>query len=252
MIDVRNIWLFVSVVFYAACQSPYDRLPSGISSEYSGYVPARIAVLQCQQWPEGAQFGSRILSRSSSEDLARLCKKYDEFVLQGFKDQPYMRGFSPSSVQKILDDAGESTILQSLPAIWSKSPTKCMNCENPQSVYFQTIKDLKDWREWLRHFSSKTRFADAVLLPFLVTAYETQNIDRGAYVHTRGAMISLLLVDTTSGVLLWSGMRHATADQQIFADAGGGFPPSPDWGIVEDRLFTEDVWKDFPGRQVYR
>jgi hypothetical protein len=249
---LRMFGLIALLPLLTYCQTTTKDLPAGVSAAFSGYVPARIAVLPCRSWPDGAHFAERGLSNTTKDILERLCLRFDQFVLAGFKDQPYMRGFSPSSLEKMLSSSNQADLLGRMDREWVFAEDSCLDCKNAQSFYVSTIAKRLGWKKWLSTLSENARFADALLIPTVMTSFEKTYMDRGVRVHMRGAKISLILVDTSNGILLWSGDRMATADSQLFPDGTASNPPPPEWGLVEDRLFTEDVWREFPGRQVYR
>ena len=69
----------------------------------------------------------------------------------------------------------------------------------------------------------------------------------------RAASIALLLVDTNTGELIWSGGREAEISNKVFADYPRVKtmlpPPQED---LKKHLFTDAVWLGFPGRQIYK
>ncbi len=75
----------------------------GLQDQNQAFIPARVAVLPCQPWPKGAPFQGLLSSNVATQDLNELCSSFDEFVLNGFSGQPYMRGLSPNLVEQLLE-----------------------------------------------------------------------------------------------------------------------------------------------------
>jgi hypothetical protein len=229
------------------CQSLPKELPYGRRAEYSGFVPARTAVLPCQIYPHTARFESLPLSNIATSDLQKMCDSIDAFVIKSFRGQPHMRGFSPQGISKLLGDEFNSAI--DFHSTWNLDSGVCAECRNIAAFYLRSIQDRPLWREWLKGFSKKVRNADALLLPFITYANEERVIDRGFVVKERRAEAVLLLVYVENGFLIWSGGRSTFAREQMRkpSDKEPDFPP---WQIVEDRLLVEDLWFEYPGRQV--
>ncbi len=245
-------WLFF-VSLQLSCIHRSVEVPNGVASEHAGYVPARIAVINCQMWPSGARYKKQPLTNVPEGDLAPLCAKLDEFVLSGFKDQPYMRGYSPAWVEKFLEQANAAGLSKELPKLWAHQKSDCKDCMSAASFYKNSIEARTDWRLWLSKFSDSVRHADAVLMPFITYAYDSEYTDRGLVVAKRAVGVSILLVDTNAGYLLWSSARDAySSSQKLFASNVDSKPALPGWDEVYQRSFVEDLWAEFPGRQFYK
>lgn len=250
---VLSIVITIAIFYAVSCVNSSLNQPFGLIENHAGYVPARIAVLPCQPWPSGSRFAALPLSNTSQILESDSCQKFDGFVIDGFKDQPYMRGFSPQWVKKLLDASATPDLLSNFSKSWSHEDNSCLKCTTTPAFYMQTIALRSSWIKWLSDFSSAVRNADAVLLPFVVNSYEKSFIDRGLKVKQRGASVVLLLVDTNNGNLLWSGGRDAFANSQYLqADTVEKELTFPSWDLIYERLLTEDIWRDFPGRQVFR
>ena len=68
-------------------------------------IPARISVMHCRAWPSTLNIPmmSASLSKTKKNSLvsADFCKEFDLHVLSAFKNQPYMRGFTPRLLKRI-------------------------------------------------------------------------------------------------------------------------------------------------------
>jgi hypothetical protein len=225
----------------AACATPKGEATWGVQEGHRAYVPARIAILPCQSWPTGSRPQGMPLTNAKADVLAELCAAFDAFVVQGFSDQPYMKGFSPTFVLRSLATAGREPPATSLPKEWKHEATDCVTCSTPVAFYAQSIAPRTGWRIWLTQLAGAVRNADAVLLPLVTYAEERTYDDRGLTAAERAAGLALLLIDTATGQLLWAGGREAAAPASL---------TPPPWTETSARLLGDDIWRDFPGRMT--
>ncbi len=254
MLNVQRMWVIIRTGILialtgVACAAPRSTIQMGMQPEYTTHVPARTAVLPCQRWPEQSRYAGLPLSNAEAEEFALLCSRIDEFILNGFKDQPYMRGFSPKAVAKLLQQAGQEGLVAKLPSLWQHQADSCGTCTNAAAYYRASIAARTPWRSWLGEFSAAARNADALLLPFVTYAYSDTINDRGLLVARRVLSMTILLIDTNNGDLIWAGGRSTQAtNQRLMAAASTAAPAPPTWESACDRLLTEDIWRQFPGR----
>ena len=234
------------------CVSVATKTPYGVQEGHLSYVPARIATLNCQIWPAGSRFQSLPLSNVDEQQQAALCTQFDAYVLKSFSDQPYMKGYSPKFVLQQLKEASVPKLPDELATIWAHRRGDCDSCQTVPAFYNASIASRLEWLTWLNKLSKNVRHADAVLLPFVTYSYERRYDDRGLAVAERGAGVTLLLVDTNNGDLLWAGGREASVPHKALAgDPRTQELPLPSWDDISARLYTEPLWSAFPGRQVY-
>lgn len=237
------------LIVMMGCATGRIKVDYGIQSSHLTHVPARTAVLPCTRWPQQARYANLSLSNATSDEFKKLCERFDSFVLEGFKDQPYMRGFSPQSVQNLLNQVNQSQSIDEIANLWSHEKSDCAACSIPPAYYQTSIAPRASWRQWLKEFSKHVRNADALLLPFVTHAFHDTLNDRGLLIARRVAGVTLLLVDTDSGDLIWAGGRIAQATEQQLVGSKSDSPLSlPPWNQVTNRLLVDDIWKDFPGR----
>ncbi|MBM4252321.1 MAG: hypothetical protein FJ146_10155 [Deltaproteobacteria bacterium] len=254
---IHRSWLILLICVgatlpVAGCVSVPTKTPYGVQEGHLSYVPARIATLNCQAWPAGARFKSLPLSNFGEQQLATLCTQFDAFVLKSFNDQPYMKGYSPKFVLQQLKDASLTDLPAELAPIWAHRRSDCGDCQTVPAFYNASLAGRLEWLAWLNKVSKNVRHADAVLLPFVTYGYERLYDDRGLAVAERGAGVTLLLVDTNNGELLWAGGREASVPHKALAGSGDSKQLSlPSWDDISARLFAEPLWSAFPGRQVY-
>ena len=227
----------------------------GIAPSHAGYVPARIAILPCAAWPNAAHFESLPLTNAAASETTQLCAAVDAAVLAAFNGQPYMRGYAPKVVEKQLEKAGKSQLLADMAGLFGRAVDTCQSCRDVPNFYLKTIKPRPAWQLWATSVGKAAKNSDAMLLPFLTYAYAKRFDDRGLAVAERAAGVVLLLVDTATGDLIWSGAREAVAPNQRLGSARPNDPANalqpPPWTDLTARLLTEDLWRDFPGRQIY-
>lgn len=227
----------------------------GIEPHHEGFVPSRIALMPCVVWPDSALRITQLPpTNRPHEELAELCESLDKFISDGFDNQPYMKGLSPKLVEKLY---GASNVKPNLTSIlyqeWKSTSEKCESCDNVVAIYNQTIKPRPSWQIWLNQLSTATKGSDALLIPLILSANARIEDDRGLFSSIRSAAVAALLVDTNNGSLIWSGGRNSEVAFKSLITANGvpqmKIPPLDD---LKRRLFTEAIWLEFPGRQIYR
>lgn len=219
----------------------------GVQAEQLARIPARIAVLPCRTWPQGARFVNQPEIKLPPEDLTALCQKFDQYVLQGFDGQPYMRGLSPRVVSKLLEQAQQPELLTKIDELWFRPGQVCETCQHPASYYKEVIAPRADWRSWLTSFSRIVSQSDAILLPLVIDTDKGTLNDRGLIFNFRRASLSLLLIDTNNGQLIWIGGRKSEAR---LPKTEGAPDVLPDIEEFYRNLFIPDLWLEFPGRQT--
>ena len=240
------------LIILPSCTKETSEVDFGVQPDHASFVPARIALLKCRSWPNGARYKNHPLTNYTNAEQNEVCKEFDSFVLRGFEGQPYMRGISPKAVERALKRKKGDDFIEKIDSLWAHSADDCKDCEGAPAFYTKSISDRKEWRIWLAELSRATKNADALLLPLLTYGYKRTYDDRGIKIAQKVAGISLFLVDTNSGYLLWAGGRKAEASNQTLApDNATQDPAPPKWSQLHERLFIEEVWKEFPGRQVY-
>jgi hypothetical protein len=89
------------------------------------------------------------------------------------------------------------------------------------------------------------------MIPLITAVQEERLSDRGLQVAMRSVTADLLLVDVSRGQLLWAGGGTGRDAKKRLAGQGAleGLP-YPDWEEILSLVFTANLWRDFPGRQV--
>ncbi len=239
-------------VLLTSCTTTKGDSGLGIQPAHIGFVPARISILPCTTWPEGSRYKTKPLSNAKADTFNLLCASLDKFVLEGFGGQPFMKGFSPNFVQKSFVTGGKPNHSASLKQLLDRTPADCMDCTNIASFYSGSIASRTQWQLWLTETSKMTKNSDAVLLPTILYAWERRYNDRGVLVLERSASAALLLISTANGDLIWAQSRAAVVPVRILESSlNNQTPTPPEWSTVSGQIFTEHIWADFPGRQVY-
>lgn len=209
--------------------------------------------MPCRIWPAQARWERLPLTGVNNTETQRLCDRLDEFIEEGFTNQPFMRANSRRFVLKTLRESGREAKLEELPRLWNRrAADRCADCRNAPSYYRSVVRERTDWSAWLAEVASQLKNADAMLFPFVTHAYERSYNDRGLKVAERGLGVVMLLIDTATGELLWAGGRHTVVPNKRLETATLPGPLAyPDWSLAEERVFTSELWRDFPGRQIY-
>lgn len=241
--------LAVLLAFFTVLGCETQSTPKiGVQKEYVAYIPARIAVLPCRLWPQGALFPGQAPTTLPTEAL---CEQMDQYVLRGFDGQPFMRGLSPKVVQALLERNGQTKLMSGLEDLWFRPGQACEKCKTPAAYYRSAIAPRTEWRTWLSTLSRATTNSDAIFLPFIVSIQEEKVDDRGLFYAQRSAEIVFLLIDSNNGQLIWSGGRAAETRLPVSKGPDALKPEQyPSWDEVWKRVFTDDLWLEFPGRQT--
>ena len=227
----------------------------GIESAKTGYIPARIGVVACQIWPDRAsRIAGMPLSNVSRLEMQKLCTDYDQFIVASSDNQPFMKGTTPKYTEKLYTAASpKQTISDAIAFQWEHKSSDCSGCWTATAFYHSSIAPRKPWNVWLTDFAKIEQGADSVLLPMIIYNATSRDDERGLTVARRSAGITLLLIDTNTGELIWSGGREADVVSKVFRDdpRSSTLAP-PDQEELKKRLFTDALWLEFPGRQVYK
>lgn len=222
---------------------------SRIDQDYLGWIPARIAVLPCMSWPTEAAYLGYRKEQVDPSRLRETCLDFDRFLLLSFRNQPFMQGYSPKFVKEALKKSRLSVRLEDITSMWQASSASCQSdCRKPHELYRQVIRLYPSWQKWLQRLSRSVNLADAVLLPMVAKLGERVYDDRGLWVGEHQAELVMLLIDVRQGNLIWEG--HRSAFSAVDAKKREALP-SLQWSMLRELLFTELLWKDFPGRQIY-
>lgn|GEM_PF-939280 len=243
--------LACSLICLAACTTPGKEATWGVQPDRASLVPARTAILPCRPWPTTARFHSLPLTSLKDAELKSICDQFDAFVVDGFKAQPYMRGLSPRLIIKVLEAEKNPLLLQKGFDTWSgATPATCNLCTSAPGFYSSAVTSRPEWRKWLADFGLTAKSADALLIPFVMYAYENEHDDRGLLEKRRAAGVALLLVESATGALIWAGGQEAVAATKDLHTAATvkdlAFAP---WEKVMQRLLVNNIWRDYPGRQ---
>ena len=239
---------FVTAIFsFAACIPFYQKSQDGLQTEFASHVPARTAVLPCQTW-------HRVTLAPADQKL--LCDRLDEAVMEGFRAQPYMRGFSPKVVSKLLDQGKWPAATAEGFGIVIEATRKsdCVTASNPlcggsAAIYEQTLRNNAAWQMWLARFSDTQKHADAVLIPILVAATDERSNELGLVALSRSVNFSLWLIDTASGKMVWSRTKSGKDTVKALPEKSANLKV-PEWNVPVTRALTQDFWRDYPGRIV--
>ena len=240
--NILRIFVLLTILI-SACTT-LEKVPFGfVSSKY--IIPARTAVFACELW-QNPLLG---IQKSNLKNQEATCGILDKKIIAGFKDQPYMRGFTPRLMAKIHRKSGfrSSKIMDFI----HKVPKKCIDCGDVASYFNRNVASQPQWLAMLTEFSTQTKNADAILLPFIVEKNEVKENIRGLHVARRHLSYELLLISTQSGKLLWHGGNYVEKRNQWLAtvpakDHKQAFPP---WELVIADSFPSEVWQEYPGRK---
>jgi hypothetical protein len=248
---VGVLWGVVTILTWSCMTASSDPSMYGVQAGHEGFVPARIAILPCHLWPASSPFATYVAPTVPPPTLEAICDRFDREILAGFERQPYMKGYTPRFVKKSLEAAGLGDHLSKLPNLWNPPAPGCTKAPSATACYRSQIASLPTWGLWLGQLSEATRNADALIIPTITNIKEERVSDRGLQVAARSVTVELLLVDANRGQLLWTGGGIGRQAKKRLAGQGPleGLP-YPDWEEILSLVFTANLWRDFPGRQV--
>ncbi len=248
---MKQFSLLVSLFFLVcACVTPSASTGNyGIQTAYQSYIPAKTAVLACRPWPGTSNFPKHPQSNASPEEQQSFCTAVDEAVLDAFKGQSFMRGYTPKAVDKSLRESHKTKLLDEFATHWRIEGNDANECTNIVSFYNEVIRNRPNWRRWLLDLSVGTKQSDAVLIPFLALARSEQVNDRGLLLAKRQIEVVLLLIDIPSGALIWAGHRHSSmSDHRLLENSDNVYPNFPTWESLVRELFISSLWREYPGK----
>ena len=233
--------------FLASCSSLYSESFRS-SSALDQLAPANIAVLPCLSWPTKHAFSSSGPVVYDGAQMEKACKIYDSFILSSFNGQPFMKGKTPRLVQKAMETAGKADLIGQLPNLIEGS-APCSECEGPLSYFRTILSQDKLFNQWMLEFKKASPHSDAWLFPVIFDHLEVKDQDRGLDRAVRSTKMSLLLMRTFDGSIQWYSTRIGQTSAVFSNSAEFKWP---DWSLVYEQVFTDSLWKDFPGYQIYR
>ena len=242
---------FLSVFTHSCINQRSNSITHGIKKTALGDIPARIAVLPATYFsPKGKKIGS--LPKKTA--LKKL-KLIDKYIIRSFKNQAYMRGYSPKAVKEKLSSKDSLVTLGEAMSFWNTNnqEPKCYDCKDPVTYYETVLQNNKEWILCLNKISRTLNYSDTVLIPLIHDGFAEQKNSRGVLTSQRTASFSLILLDTNNAQIIWSGGTHSTKTHQIIPHNNlnkNKYPPYPEWDIVINDLMNENLWRDFPGRTL--
>jgi hypothetical protein len=242
----------VAFTLLTGCVSRLARVGDGLQSSFEGFVPGRIALLPCRLWPAAGVLASWPTAVVTPRERQDFCARVDQFVLDGFKDQPLMKGISPQLVGQLLERAGRKDLPDQIEQVWRRLPEDCFDCDRAASFYTHSIRQRPEWRAWLADLGMAAANSDAVLIPWIYYFGEERVNERGLLVSRRRLGAGLFLLSTQNGEMIWSGSRDGLAQNHVLARPGSGaaWPEFPAWEQVYASWSKDVLWREFPGRQV--
>lgn len=240
--------LIASILFvFTSCATPKTPEPMpGIQNPNAAFARAKIAVLNCQSWPD-IKSGTR--PKVDRGVISDLCQQFDKFVIEGFKGQPFMKGASPRGVVKKLRQSGGLPLLDKIYKTMPSAERPCPSCQNPIDYYNTQMATDPKFRKLVNDFSRRSAYADTILLPVVFAIAEARRDDRGLRIYERTAEVGIYLIDTNSGELVWYGGKTASVDNRYFTPPQQSQNLFPGWDLLQDRLLVAGIWQEFPGRQ---
>jgi len=222
----------------------------GLQSEFLALNPARIAAFAPVLMPHPV---NKTSIDPATVITAQVQASIETRILAAFKNQPNVNGVSFQTVRSLLKNsprvaADIDTELKNMGQLVHSGSAKetlllskeCRERKNFLDFYKHCMLSSGRWTQLLNQFSLAVLNSDSMLIPVL-TSLE-KSTDNNTYVVKVG--ISLLLIDTNTGRLIWG------RDTQIQAGSAQGLKQFPELNPLLDKLFSEPLWAEFPGRRT--
>lgn len=248
-LQTKLVALSLPLLLISGCFSKDYTYSYGLQEATDSYASARIAVLGCKVWPESAKVEGAGNINAGPTILKQICDTFNKELLKSFRGQPFVKGKSPKTIQSMIEESSSPELLSEIFNEWD-TPRDCEVCDDPIQYYKYHLAGKNGWTKFTNELSHATNYSDAILLPLVVNAHESHVNERGLIRAKREARVIALLIDAETGSLKWAGTRSAPASNSVFNnDIGDRKLLFPDWDIVYQRLFSNILWIDFPGRQ---
>lgn len=222
----------------------------GIQPDAVALNPARIAAFPTLTIPHPSEQSSLDPASLMSGDVVRAVESR---ILSAFKNQPGVNGIAFQSVRFSLKSNPKlpteiDSEIRSMGQLTNSGAARetlllsaeCRSRRNFLDFYKHCLMKSQRWVPLLNQFSMAVQNSDSVLIP-VVTSLE-KSTTRGIYSLKFG--ITLLLIDTNSGRLLWG------RDTTVQIDSAQGVKQFPDIKLAYDKIFNEAFWAEFPGRRA--
>ena len=208
----------------------------GIQDHYREYIPAKIAILPAQLWPQQNVRNSNYESNVEDLFVLKTAQMIDISIQKAFTHQADLE-------TQTIDP--KTPLLNELMGQWifSKQLNHDKHDDQPLFFYDTILSHRSTWLNKLNQLAQETAYFDAVLIPFLYMIREDQRKDGGLFVSQRQLQLVLFLIDTPTGKLIWVKKRHI---QHNHKDTHH-FLEYPNWSILYSQLFVNHLWQAFPG-----
>ncbi|MGY3802942.1 hypothetical protein ACWNT8_02610 [Pigmentibacter ruber] len=245
---LRLFVLKIFVTFFYGCQSS-KLLNEGIQEGYEAINPASIIAVPTFVLPDPSKMA---VIDPAIINTHQFIPKLEAKVMEAFKDQPNINGYSFTVVNNvivkenldILKNMNQRLIVISSrfssreSVVRSIITSSCLSRKNFVEFYSYCVAPDNAWISELNKLALKVLNADTALL--VILKHLDSNSDNDIYTLNGG--ISLLLVDTNNGKLIWGKDKFVTLKN----------PPEKKYFPSVDELlnsiFNEDFWDGFPGR----
>jgi len=268
------VWICGFAAALCACQTPIHT-SMGIQPDFEGINPAAIIAIPTFTVPDPSSPNAAIDPAILSGD--RVISKVEEAVLRSFSNQPNIHGYSFSAISKIIKNSPhelstkkpevpKTNTAKQNPALWNRMYTTvksvsakmssldirdrlsvtsaCSTMENMVDFYVNCLLPDKSWLPLLNALSAQAFHADSALFVFVDDLRSDVEKKNKKETYSNYFSVSVMLVDTNNGKLMWSRHRKNTASNN---NPSMGFPS---WEKLIDNTINEDFWTGFPGRLV--
>lgn len=245
---LRLFVFIIFVTFFNSCQS-LKPLNEGIQEGYEAINPASIIAIPTFVLPDPSKAA---VIDPAIINTHQFIPKLEAKVMESFKDQPNINGYSFTVVNNVIIKEKSDVMKnmnQRLATISSRFSSRdssvrsvitssCLSRKNFVEFYSYCVAPDSIWISELNKLALKVLNADTALL--VIVKHLDSSSSEDVYVLNGG--ISLLLVDTNNGKLIWGKDKFVTLKNS---------PEKKYFPTVDELLisiFSEEFWDGFPGR----
>lgn len=247
---IRIMLSIIFVTFLSSCQTT-KTLNDGIQAGYEAINPASIIAIPIFTIPDP--------SRAATVDPAiihtnQFIAKLQEKIMEAFKDQPNINGYSFNAVNNILAKSNpdiwknmENSLIKIASRFHSRDAvirstitSSCLSRKNFLEFYSFCAATDTVWISQLNQLALRVLNADTALIVVLKNLNSAAKND----LYTLNAGISILLVDTNNAKLIWGKDKNISI---MNAPEKKYFPTAEE---LLKAIFTDDFWDGFPGRSL--
>ncbi len=224
-------------------------IQNGIQPAFYALNPAAVIAVPAFILPDPSSNSSIDLTILESH---KIVEKIESKIILAFSGQSNINGYPFNAVRQTLDKKQVKTLdildksLQALAGRFTSLDLrdrlaltpKCVDRKNFLEFYSFCVMADSKWVSSLNLLSSQIMNADSALLVFITNLNYSKNEQK----YVSNLNLSVLLVDTNNGDLIWGNQKEGS-----FINQSENASVSH-WDTVINNVLSDDFWVGFPGK----